>query len=693
MAIKYAGQQKIGYGKAQVFDTSKLADNVKFVGEKLEQKRKQKKKDKAEYLKNMTDIDVSKIRQVDADYITSSVNDVSEYFYKNSAAIMNPKLDGGKASMELQRLKGFAVGEVQKSIGIKEEDKLLNDRINSDQEHFGTNENYSLHNRRSRTAMNEPMWNDRETPVTETEVSTSMTEQEKSEFYSKSKSEQQEILRNKNPMQVALNDYNSLTTDKEKQQFLVNNNYELGDSGDKGDGVDGDFGDKSKEAEELFLGKVNESIESTSSVVGSSSDISGYESYEDYAQNNVGIALNEQEFNNLKADYNAYETTWNESQGTFETKTQGGEMVLGLHSMQLNANPMLGEHIQEVASNIVFNETLINKIGKERIGDGNTNIFEINKEVAREQIIAGVKTSVEGHRFNVEMKKELDAALLEEQAIDPNFTMDDLYLKMAQPFIKNDTDIKFVNDILRTKPTRISINNGNKPKSNEFARPLGQLDTVYKFSFQGGDDGAKDGKIGGGKGNNSNYRFELLQDGTVNGRNVQGVDITQVVGSEGTSKDLLEITTTGKGFRQLGAGEGGNLNNWVGGTGTVTLNPSMIFPSPVFKKGDFYKGVYFEKGDRIPRDVEMTDGTIIDFSSYFPTINDEGEYKSHSDTDISYFIQGTNDKGSIPVIIEYSSQVRKNVESWVMRQTDDKTSITKMNQLLGLPNLGEDRAK
>ena len=75
------------------------------------------------------------------------------------------------------------------------------------------------------------------------------------------------------------------------------------------------------------------------------------------------------------------------------------------------------------------------------------------------------------------------------------------------------------------------------------------------------------------------------------------------------------------------------------------------------------------------------------------SINDEGEYESHSDTDISYFIQGTEDQGSQPVIIEYSNQVRRNVESWVMRQTDDKTSITKMNQLLGLPNLGEDRAK
>ena len=679
MAIKYAGQQKIGYGKAQVFDTSKLADNVKFVGEKLEQKRKQKKKDKAEYLKNMTDIDVSKIRQVDADYITSSVNDVSEYFYKNSAAIMNPKLDGGKASMELQRLKGFAVGEVQKSIGIKEEDKLLNDRINSDQEHFGTNENYSLHNTRSRTAMNDPMWNDRETPVTETEVSTSMTEQEKSEFYSKTDSEITSLFRNNMFTQEALDDYSEITDPKKKQEYLISQGYELPKYG-----ADGDFGDESKDAEDKFLKRAQNTVDNTTF----EEDIEllkNVDTYQEYLDGTTIIGtrkITEEQFNAQKQSYNEYETTWNESQGTFETTTQGGEMVLGLHSMQLNANPMLGEHIQEVASKIVFNETLINKIGKERIGDGSTNIFEINKEVAREQIIAGVKTSVEGHRFNVEMKKELDAALLEEQAIDPNFTMDDLYLKMAQPFIKNDTDIKFVNDILRAKPTRISINNANKPKSNEFARPLGQLDNTFDFKFKEG-----------GKGSNSSYSYDLLNEGSVNGRNIAGVDITQVVSSEGTSKDVLNISTTSKGYRQLGAGDGAKLNDWTNVSGSIKINPSMIFPATVFKKAYEYKGVVFEKGDRVPREISHSDGSVTDMSDFFPTVNDEGVYETHGKTKISYFIQGTSANGDMPIIIEYDKQVRKNIESWVMRQTDDKTSISKMNILLGLPDLGEDRAE
>ena len=80
-------------------------------------------------------------------------------------------------------------------------------------------------------------------------------------------------------------------------------------------------------------------------------------------------------------------------------------------------------------------------------------------------------------------------------------------------------------------------------------------------------------------------------------------------------------------------------------------------------------------------------------SDFFPIVNDEGVYETHGKTKISYFIQGTSANGDMPIIIEYDKQVRKNIESWVMRQTDDKTSISKMNILLGLPDLGEDRAE
>ena len=38
MAIKYPGQQKIGYGKAQVFDTSKLAEGARYAAQVLDKK-------------------------------------------------------------------------------------------------------------------------------------------------------------------------------------------------------------------------------------------------------------------------------------------------------------------------------------------------------------------------------------------------------------------------------------------------------------------------------------------------------------------------------------------------------------------------------------------------------------------------------------------------------------------------------
>jgi len=365
MAIKYPGQQKIGYGKAQVFDTSKLAEGAWKAGEKLSLKRKEKKKAKDEFIKNLKDIDVSKIRNVDTDYITSQVNAVSEYFYNNSAAILNPKLDGGKAAMEVQRLKQFAVGEVQKSIGIKEEDKMMQDQIASDPDHFGTGQNYDLHRLRIRTSMDNKMWEDHETEETEYEVDLSMTDIEKTEFYSKSKSDQEEILKSRIPSQMKLDDYKSLKTVKEKQQWLVSNNYDLGDSGDNDDGVDGDWGDLSEDAEEKFLQNVESDIKEQTTRIDTEStgDVSQYDNYSDYADEfgaitpgfNVGL-LDEDEFNNLKDEYNKYETKWNESQGTYETRTQGGQTVVGLHNRALNANPMLGEHIQNVAKDIQFSE-------------------------------------------------------------------------------------------------------------------------------------------------------------------------------------------------------------------------------------------------------------------------------------------------------------------------------------------------
>lgn len=684
MAIKYPGQQKIGYGKAQVFDTSKLAEGAKYAAEKFSFNRKQKKKAKDDFVKNLKEIDVSKIRQVDTDYITSQVNAVSEYFYKNSAAILNPKLDGGKAAMEVQRLKSFAVGEVQKSIGIKEEDKALSDKIASDKNHFGTTYNYDLHYTRTRTAMNDPMWDDRETPTTYTEVDLSMTEEERADFYSKSKLEQEEILKGRLPSQQLLNQYQSIEDPKEKQEFLLEQGFELPQYG-----ADGDFGDESKSAESKFLERQQTNIENESAELGRVSDISGYENYQDYQQGvstdlgdgQVGAPssmLTEQEFDNLQEEYNRYETTWNESQGTFDVTTEGGETIVGLHNRQIEANPMLGDHIREVASKIQFNESEISKVAEERVGEGNVNIFEVKKEIAKEQIINGIKMSIENHRFNPEMMKELNAELSVRQQSDANFTIEDLILEKTQPFIKNESKINFVKDIFKTKPTKISIG-GTKPKNYEFAAPLDQIDMSYEL-------GAEDGDVYGA-GNKKVYNYKILTEGGVN-----GAEISQVVGSEGTSKDLLEINTTSKGFQSLAytkdkKGKIKDGTNWTGTSGSIKLNPSYVFPAPVFTENKTVKDadgnfIRFKKGDRIPDNIE---GVDFDFKkSFYPTINDEGNYEFPEGVKMGYFLQGRDDASKMPVLIEYKGQVKKQIENWLKRQTDDNRTVTHFNNILGI---------
>ena len=78
-----------------------------------------------------------------------------------------------------------AVGEVQRSIGIKAEDKLLDDKIANETEYFGTHENYELSHNRHRTPMNSSLWNDYTSPTTTEEIDLTMTGEEKDDFYSK----------------------------------------------------------------------------------------------------------------------------------------------------------------------------------------------------------------------------------------------------------------------------------------------------------------------------------------------------------------------------------------------------------------------------------------------------------------------------------------------------------------------------
>ena len=523
MAIKYPGEQKIGYGKAQIFDTSKLAEGAWKAGEKLSLKRKEKKKAKDEFVKNLKDIDVSKIRQVDTDYITGNVNAVSEYFHKNSAAILNPKLDGGKAAIEVQRLKSFAVGEVQKSIGIKEEDKMLNDRIISDKDHFGTHENYSLHNTRVRTAMNLPMWNDYETPETEVEVDLSMTEEEKTDFYSKSKKEQTKILKENNENYQQINEYNSLGTAKEKQQYLIDldEGHDLGSTG-----ADGDFGNLSQIAQTNFLEERTESLERSLSGIEEASDITSYENYSDYYDSTGSDYLSEDQFNNLKDSYNEYETTWDASQGTFDVTTEGGNTVVGLHNRQLNANPMLGEHIMKYAKEIVPKDMVIEKGGKWQVGEGNVTQFNTKIEADRQSVINAINGSIAGHRFNPEMENELLSELTERQKINPEFTREDLIIEKAMPYVQYENKSQLVRDIFRPKANNISFKAGGPEKIENVGAPIEPV--LLNLHTPSSSD--------------ANNTLEFTS---------QGVGVAVQITESTTGKSTFNLKTTASGWRQV----------------------------------------------------------------------------------------------------------------------------------------------
>ena len=708
MAIKYPGQQKIGYGKAQVFDTSKLAEGARYAAEKFSLKRKEKKKAKDDFVKNLKEIDVSKIRQVDTDYITSQVNAVSEYFYKNSAAILNPKLDGGKAAMEVQRLKSFAVGEVQKSIGIKEEDKALSDKIASDKNHFGTTYNYDLHSTRTRTAMNNPMWDDRETPTTYTEVDLSMTEEERADFYSKSKLEQEEILKGRLPSQQLLNQYQSIEDPKEKQEFLLEQGFELPQYG-----ADGDFGDESKSAESKFLERQQTNIENESAELGRVSDISGYENYQDYQQGvstdlgdgQVGAPssmLTEQEFDNLQEEYNRYETTWNESQGTFDVTTEGGETIVGLHNRQIEANPMLGDHIMKVAKEIVPKNMVVQKGDKWQVGEGNVTQFDTKVEADRQSVINALNGSISGHRFNPEMEKELNEELIERQKTNPQFTREDLLVEKAMPYVQYENKTQLIRDIFKPKGTRVNVSTG-KPTPDEFAVPLTSLDDKFAITSNIGEDeiGLFQGQL---------FNFDLLNEGTVNGVPIGGAEISQVAKGEGGQSDVIEVRTSNKGYQELfGETEGeegtentGNIR-WKEKASTIKLNPQFIFPAPTFDRNVVVNGITFKAGDRIPSFIQTGDGELSEggsFEEYMPTVNQEGEYEFGTFTDDEgkkfkvepkYFLQGTIVKegtgANAPVIIEYDKNngtVYSAVNSYIQRQSGSRNAFDIMNRnLLG----------
>jgi len=618
MAIKYPGEQKIGYGEAQVFDTSKLAEGAWKGVEKIEKKKKEKKKAEDDFKKNLTNIDVSKIRDVDVSYINSQVNAVSDFFYKNSAAIMNPKLDGGKANMELSRLKTNAVGEVQRSIGIKHEDKIVGDRIAAEPDYFSTHENLDYYDKRRRTPMNSSLWNDYTSPTTTEEIDLTMTGEEKDDFYSKSISGISKTL--------------------------------------FGDGEDISSLDE-KERED---------------VIKNASDIRLYDNYEDY-YNATGVNfMDEDQFDNLKSEYDEYETKWNESQGTFETVTHGGETTVGLHNQSLNANPMLGDYIEERAANIVnFSDAEITKLATEKVGEGSVHLFETKKKIAKEKIIAGITGGIDLHRFKPEMNKELDNMLKERQQDDPNLTMEDLVLELAEPFVKQlDTDVQWVRDIFKSKPSIINV--GNKPPDYDYVAPITNLGHTYSNTFAENVRTSDSDK---------KMNYELVS-AEVDGVTRGGVDVGSVVGTEGGGYDQLNLTTGSQGIKLLEASSGGHTDytGWSQTSGTYTFNPQFIFPAVIAtEKILLTNGTTIMPGERVP--VSMDGMTASDMAKYHEVEN--GEF-THSKVKMQYMLQGTvND---VPAITYYTGTVQSQMENWIKKQTGDKRSINHMNELLGVGN-------
>tara|TARA_R100001079_G_scaffold16908_1_gene8666 strand:+ start:1418 stop:3496 length:2079 start_codon:yes stop_codon:yes gene_type:complete len=685
--INYPGRQLIGYGKAQVFDTSQLAANVKFVGEKLEIRKKEKEKRKQDYIKSLTDIDISKIRNADVNYITSQVDAVSDYFYKNSAAIMNPKLDGGKAAMEIQRLKSFAVGEVQRSISIKGEDDLLNERINKEPNHFGTDQNYELLTKRMKTPINDPSWNDRRTDITEVRTSTAMTGDEKTDFYTKSVNDQKQLLEGRLPSNQLLNQYNNIDGAKEKQQFLLDQGYDLPKYG-----ADGDFGTESKTAEKKFKDDMAANLEMESAGLESAANVGGYDTYNEYVTANPNTTiLDETEFNNLKTSYNEYETLWNESQGTYETTTQGGEFIVGLNNRQLVPNAEMGKFIQDFASKITLDQTFVNQLeenSKYKIGEGFTNRFDIQKKASEDHIVNGMLTAIENNRFSNVMMAELNSEVAERQKQNPDFTINDLILEKSKPFVKVENDVKFINDIFKPKGSSFRVNLGSKPTPDEFAVPLPNYDDKIVVKSTSGPS------IGGFQG--MDWSYGALTEGNYKGVPIGAADISQVAKGEGGQSDVIEIRTSNKGFRQL---YGTDNLGWKEKSSTIKMNPQFIFPAATFKNDITIDGIEFKAGDRVPTNITENDNLKKDFSQYLPSINADGEYELPQGIEIKYFLQGTIVKEGVgtnkPVIVEYGKQagtVYSAVNAYIQRQSNSRNAFNIMNRnLLGIE--GTNRAQ
>lgn len=170
MAIRYAGAQNlIGYGEAQVYDTSALAKQADVIAQRIGAQKAAKAKAKAaakkaegearkNFLKGLNDIDYSKVRNPDVNHMIKSNEAIINYYSNNMAAINDPSLDGGKAFSTVNKMKNTFRGDINKSTTEKENEGEMYDLMLKDSEHYGNPENMDGITSRRKVSMFGERW-------------------------------------------------------------------------------------------------------------------------------------------------------------------------------------------------------------------------------------------------------------------------------------------------------------------------------------------------------------------------------------------------------------------------------------------------------------------------------------------------------------------------------------------------------
>jgi len=172
MAIKYAGKNLIGYGKAQVYDNSyirKTADGIfddnkkRLAAEELANakeaatraaKNSAKLKTEQEFLAKANEIKVGKVRRVDTDGIFNSRDKFLSNRQNNIEAIMN---GDPRAITEDRELEGKFLKEIIVSEGLQKQQDDLNTLLQSDSA-FSSEDNMNIANKISNTSIFDDAW-------------------------------------------------------------------------------------------------------------------------------------------------------------------------------------------------------------------------------------------------------------------------------------------------------------------------------------------------------------------------------------------------------------------------------------------------------------------------------------------------------------------------------------------------------